>query len=386
MTPAARHQAAITVLDAMADGQAAEQALIRWARGARYAGSGDRAAVRDIVFDVLRCRGSVALMGGGESGRALVLGLLRLQGRDPESLFDGAPHAPAPLSPAERAGGQTGDPGAGTDLPAWLLPQLAASLGDDLPGYARALRQRAPVFLRVNAARTDRGSVRAALAAEGIETAPHPDPALDLALEVTGNPRRVQASAPYRDGRVELQDASSQAIVAALPLRPGMRVLDYCAGGGGKALAMAARLRGPVEVHDAAPRRMRDIPQRAQRAGATLTVRAHPRGPLDLVLCDVPCSGSGTWRRAPEGKWRLNPQALDALLETQSAILGTASGLVAPGGVLAYATCSVLDCENDARIAAFVAAHPGWSVEARLRLLPGPRGDGFFLSVLRRGG
>ncbi|MDJ0820692.1 MAG: RsmB/NOP family class I SAM-dependent RNA methyltransferase [Paracoccaceae bacterium] len=383
MTPGARVQAAIEVLDQIGAGRAAEQALTNWARGARYAGSKDRAAVRDLVFDTLRKWRSCAALGGGESGRALILGLLRQQGGDVEALFTGAGYAPARLSSDERAAGRPPNRAEACDLPDWLADAFADSLGDMARPTAMALRDRAPVFLRVNTLRTTRDAARQALAAEGITGQPH---ALSpTALEVTEGARRIQQSDAFTHGLVELQDAASQAVVDLLPLKPGQRVLDYCAGGGGKTLAMAARLRGAVMAHDADPARMADLPARAKRAGAQVRIDTAPSGPFDLVLCDVPCSGSGAWRRAPAGKWALTPARLAELEQTQAAILGRASNLVRPGGWLGYCTCSLLQSENQQQVDAFLQNRPDWQLTQTRRFLPEEGGDGFFIAVLQRG-
>ena len=206
------------------------------------------------------------------------------------------------------------------------------------------------------------------------------------ALVVTGGAGGVARSRPYQGGLVELQDASSQAAVLALPLGDGDRVLDLCAGGGGKTLAMGARARLVLHAHDAEPRRMADLPARAARAGLAVEVLADPRAlaPFDLVLVDAPCSGSGTWRRTPDAKWRLTPERLAALVRLQSELIGEAARLVAPGGRLAFATCSILDEEGPSQVARFLANAPGWAEEGRFAARPGPWGDGFFQAVLRR--
>ncbi|MDK3018481.1 RsmB/NOP family class I SAM-dependent RNA methyltransferase [Pseudodonghicola flavimaris] len=386
MTPAARVAAAIEVLDEILAGKAAEQALTGWARRSRFAGSKDRAAIRDHVFDVLRARRSLAARGGVETGRGLMLGLLRRDGPAPETLFTGEGHAPAPLGPLDGAGHSPAPGPEALDIPDWLWPAFSASLGAEAEPAARALQNRAPVHLRVNLSKTDLAGALAALAEDGILCQPHP--AAATALEVTEGARRIRNAAAYLDGRVELQDAASQAVVAALPLREGQRVLDYCAGGGGKTLAMAALADVTLFAHDAAPRRMRDLPARAARAGARVTLlegaEVDRAAPYDLVLCDVPCSGSGSWRRAPEGKWLLTPEGLSALNATQDSILDRAAGLVAPGGTLAYATCSQLDCENGDRIAAFLARHGGWHCEERQRWSVAEGADGFFAAHLTR--
>lgn len=387
MTPSARLSAAIAALDRIAAGEAAEAVLLSWARRARYAGSGDRAAVRDLVFDTLRRWWSCAELGGAATGRGRILGLLRARGSDPAALFTGEGHAPAPPSAAEAAHLSRPvalSPEAAHDLPGWLLPQMARSLGPDLPAIAEALRHRAPVFLRVNTARITPEAAAARLAAEGVRAVPHP--LAPAALLVEEGARRIQQGRAYAEGLVELQDAASQAVVAALAPGPGPW-LDYCAGGGGKALALAARPDAPdtIAVHDAEARRMADLPARAARAGARLVPLAdHAPGRFGLVLCDAPCSGSGAWRRSPEGKLRLTPERLAELVALQGRILDRAAPLVAPDGVLAHATCSLLEAENGRAVAAFLARTPGWREVSRLRLTPLDGGDGFFVAQLKR--
>lgn len=382
MTPSARLSAAITILDRIIAGTPAEQALTTWARNSRFAGAKDRAAIRDHVFDVLRCKRSCAHLGGSKSGRGLILGLLRQTGQDPTAVFTGDGHAPSPLTTSEatHTPGPMPDPIA-LDCPDWLAPALRASLGPDFAPVMQALRQRAPVFLRVNTAQTTREAAAEALLAEGIETQPHP--LAPTALEITSNPRALRQSSPYLSGLVELQDAASQAIIAALPPLDGARVLDYCAGGGGKALALAAR-GASVTAHDANPQRMADLPARTARAQARITLTEAPHGPFDLVLTDVPCSGSGAWRRSPAGKWTLTPDQLASLHRVQAEILDRAAPLIRPGGWLAYATCSLLDSENTDQIAAFLSRHADFAEITHHRLTPLDGGDGFFLSLLQR--
>lgn len=386
MTPAARQAAAIAILDRTLAGQPAEQALTQWARGSRFAGSGDREAVRDLVFRAIRQWRSAQAMGGGESGRALVLGLMRADVTPPD--WTGMQHSPAPLEPHERALFDAPLPplsrGEALDCPDWLLPHFDASLGANADGVLTMMRERAPVFLRVNAAVSTLAAVQAELAAEGVETRPHP--LARQALEILANPRRIRNSAAYLQGRVELQDAASQAVTEALTahLPPGARVLDYCAGGGGKALALAAAGMA-VSAHDAEPRRMRDLPARARRAGADITVLpGAARGQWPVVLADAPCSGSGSWRRAPEAKWALTPERLTELTRIQAQILNDCAALTARGGLLAYATCSLFLPENDEQIVDFLARESDWQAIGRHFFTPLDGGDGFFLSLLRR--
>lgn len=382
MTPGARISAAVEVLEAVLSGTPAEQALLGWSRASRFAGSKDRAAVRDHVFDALRCRRSYAALGGAETGRGVMIGLVRAQGLDPDALFSGEGHAPAPVTAAEA--GRVPEGAEASDMPDWLFDILRADHGDAAEAIARAQQTRAPVFLRVARARTTPDKVAAGLAADGIDTVGVDG--IPTALRVTTNPRRVQNHALYQNGAVELQDAGAQRLCLELPLTEGARVLDYCAGGGGKILALADRAKIRAFAHDAIPRRMKDLPARAARAGQSVALLDDPgaQAPFDLVLCDVPCSGSGTWRRTPQAKWDLTPERLEDLTRTQAQILRDAAPLVGPGGTLAYATCSVLARENCAQIDGFLSDHPGWAETRRLNLLPGPDGDGFFLSLLQR--
>ncbi|MBW7922439.1 MAG: RsmB/NOP family class I SAM-dependent RNA methyltransferase [Rubellimicrobium sp.] len=385
MTPGARVQAAIGCLDAIIAGMPSEQALIRWARGARYAGSADRRAVRDHVHDALRRRRSAARVGGGDTGRALMIGALVLDGTDPGALFTGEGHAPAPLQAGEGQGRLDGAPEAvRADLPDWVWSRLVAQHGADAAArIGAAQRGRAPLWLRVNLAQASREAAAQALATEDIATRPHHEVA--TALEVTARAQKLRQTRAWADGMVELQDAAPQAAVLRLPLVPGMRILDHCAGGGGKALAVAALTGGPVFAHDADPARMGDIPARAARARADIRILPAParEAPFDMVIVDAPCSGSGTWRRTPDAKWRLTPERLEELVALQARIMAEAAALVAPGGVLAWMTCSVLDKENNARVAA-LAAEGGWRVADSHLWLPGLHGDGFYLAVMKK--
>jgi len=393
MTPSARVRSAIELLDRIVAGEAAERALTAWARANRFAGSGDRAAIRDLVFDALRRRRSRAALGGSDTGRGLMLGMLaeyRATSEDADHLFDGSRHGPSPLTREEwdrLAAPPILPPEDMADLPDWVQTMLTRDWGDEAPAIAETLRHRAPVFLRVNLARVTRDAVVADLRTDGITAMPHP--LAKTALEVTEGARRVQASSAYRAGLVEVQDAASQAVVEALPLRPGLRVLDYCAGGGGKALAILGRCPGAnILAHDANPGRMADLPARAARAGVDIprvaTADLPELGPFDLVFCDAPCSGSGAWRRSPDARWRLTTAGLDRLMKTQDAVLAAAAPLVAPGGMLAYATCSLFDVENAARIDDFLGSHSDWRHVSSRRWSPLDGGDGFFLACLSR--
>lgn len=381
MTPAARVAAAIDVLDRIADGDAAERALTAWARGSRFAGSKDRAAVRDHVYDVLRRRRSCAALGGGTDGRALMLGLCRADGLDLSELFNGTGYGADVLSESEAAfdGAVSGDDA--LDLPDWLIAVFRASLGDDADQVAGVLRHRAPVMLRVNLADCTVDHAIERLAEDGVSV--EADPVARSALRVTAGERRVHLSDAYTGGLVELQDGSSQAAVDELPLKSNWNILDFCAGGGGKTLAMAARVPAHYSAHDIDPNRMKDLEPRAKRAGVSVqsVTREALADAYDLVVTDVPCSGSGTWRRAPEAKWALTPERLDELCAIQAGILDEVAPLTTR---IAYMTCSVFDAECGDQVAAFLARHPDWCLSIERRWLPGVAGDGFYLAVLTR--
>ena len=390
MTPAARAQAAIELLDtvitsARAKGAPADRIIADYFRARRYAGSKDRRAVRDLVYRAIRLCGPVPA-----SGRAAMLAVAGMD-EAVASLFDGSPHGPASRGESEEA--------ASTGLaPKWLAAALRAS---GLGGRAiAALLGRAPLDVRVNALKADRAALVLPEAGEALASAQ----GLRFAA---GTP--VETWDAYAEGLIEVQDLGSQLIVEALPVAPGDTIIDLCAGGGGKTLALAARLGNAASLiaADTDKRRLGNLAPRAARAGAAvdhtllldpgreMQVLAAFAGKADHVLVDAPCSGSGTWRRSPEGRWRLDPAELARLNHLQDHVLALAARLVRSGGSIAFVTCSVLDAEGPDRIAAFLAAHPGWRVEppalplgtARgggIRLDPLDHGtDGFFIACLR---
>jgi len=382
MTPAARVQTTIELLDQMLEGTAPEKVLTGWARKSRFAGAKDRAAIRSFFFDALRCKRSYAAYGGALTGRGLMLGLLKDQQIDPKTLFTGQGYGPSELTPDEGVGTVSLSRAEQLDLPDWLLPVFDASLGADADATAMALRHRAPVMLRTNLLKGSRDAALKALAFEQIIAQAHP--LASTAIEVIEGGRKVAGSATFQAGLVELQDVASQAVVETLALRKGQRILDYCAGGGGKALALAALADSAVDAWDSDAARMQDIAKRAERAGADITcLTEKPSGQYDIVLCDVPCSGSGAWRRAPQGKWLLTPERLTQLGNVQGDILQQAARLVSPGGVLVYTTCSLLAQENMDQLAKFSEATPGWICDFSRQFLPIEGGDGFFAGHLR---
>ena len=383
MTPGARAQAAIDILDqvvaaAAGGGAAADTIVQRYFKTRRYAGSKDRRAVRALVYAAIRLVGDRP-----KTGRAA---LVALADRDPEvaAPFDGSAHAPVPIA--------FGEPRAAAgEAPSWLAGRL-----DGL-----GLTGRAPLDLRVNRLKVRREDV----AIEGATLTPHASDGLRVP-EGTA----VEALEAWQAGFVEVQDEGSQIVADACGALPGMTVIDLCAGAGGKTLALAARMadRGRLVASDSDRARLSRLAPRAVRAGATIveTRLLDPgreiehlgdlRDAADLVVVDAPCTGTGTWRRNPEARWRLTPERLDRAVALQNRLLEVAAALTRPGGAVAYIVCSLLDEEGAGQAAAFLAGNPGWSADALalpagvehgpgIRLTPASDGtDGFFVARLRR--
>jgi 16S rRNA (cytosine967-C5)-methyltransferase len=367
LTPAARLSAAIEVLDRIAaTRQPAEAVLKAWGVANRYAGSGDRRAIGERVFACLREQ-------GGKAGRDAVIASLAKEGLEPgriDALFSGDKFAPAALSAEEKARLNA----LGSDhaaLPDFIGRELQRTFGEDWQTEASVLlNSRAPVDLRVNSLRAEPKALAEALTEIGFAPQPTPWSAVGLRLEASA--AKLAALEVFKAGLFEVQDEGSQLAAWLLDARPGETVVDYCAGGGGKTLALGQMTRGQgaLIACDLNPRRLDAITPRLARAGLEADLRrvgptgdrlADLMGKADRVLVDAPCSGSGTWRRRPEEAWRLAEDQLQALTRTQSDILNRAAALVRPGGRLAYVTCSVLAAENADVAAAFAANHPDFA-------------------------
>ncbi|MBV9811464.1 MAG: RsmB/NOP family class I SAM-dependent RNA methyltransferase, partial [Acetobacteraceae bacterium] len=296
------------------------------------------------------------------------------------------------------------------EVPDWLLPALLTRFGATLGAEMAALSEPAALDLRVNLLKTSRDNAAAALALEGIDAAP--TPLSPWGLRVAGR-RPVTTGAAFRAGLVEIQDEGSQLVAALVGARPDMRVADWCAGAGGKtlALAMAMENRGHVAACDVSAPRLDAAVRRLRRAGVHNVERhvvepgdkwaKRRAGTFDRVLVDAPCTGVGTWRRNPDARLRLTERDLTELLPKQRDILGSASRLVRKGGRLVYATCSLLPQENEDQVSAFLSDRPdfalvplaqAWTLPAALPV-PGPTltltplrhgTDGFFAAVLER--
>jgi 16S rRNA (cytosine967-C5)-methyltransferase len=450
MTPAARLSAAIEVLaDIEARHRPAAQALKDWGLSHRFAGSGDRAAIAGLAYDALRRRASSAFLMGAETPRAVLIGMLRrergLSGDEIEKLCDGSRFAPEPLSEEERtrlaAASLDGAPAhVRGDYPAWLDDKLAATFGEERAEEGAALAARAPLDLRVNTLKSERGAEAKELAEYAPQETRWSPWGLRIIVAPEAKSPAIHAEPAFLKGAIEIQDEGSQLAALFSNAKPAEQVVDLCAGGGGKTLALAAMMEnhGQIFATDTDKRRLAPIHARLERAGARNVQVRTPRGPspspargggpgrgkpqaqdslsdlngsADLVLIDAPCTGSGAWRRNPDAKWRVRPGALAERLRDQAETLDQAAALVRPGGRIVYITCSVLDDENGAQVRAFLVRHQGFAVlppadvtnalgeraflfrravlSSGEGILMTPRRtdtDGFFVSVLRKAG
>ncbi len=381
MRHAARIQAAIEVLDdVLRRHRPASAALADWGKSHRFAGSGDRAAIGNLVFDTLRKRASAGYIMRSDTARALVLGMLRHAHSQDEiwALCDGAQFAPSALTPDEIKRLTPPielTPAAAAELPDWCLAQFQEVFGDRTEAEGKALAERAPIDLRANTLRSPRADVAAELVRFKPELTRWSKLGLRFAAPSDGaRAPNVEAELSHGRGWFEVQDEGSQIAAALTGVRPGERVLDLCAGAGGKTLAMAAAMKneGTIAAYDEDKTRLRPIMERLTRAGATcvepLTAgdgeALAEAGRFDCVLVDAPCSGSGTWRRKPDAKWRLRATSLVERLDEQRSVLATAASHVRPNGRLVYVTCSMLGAENGAQVAAFLEAHPQFTLKS----------------------
>ncbi len=387
MQPSAHLSAAIDILDHILAGEAAEKALLAWSRRARYAGSKDRSAVRDIVFDCLRRRASFSYQ-TGLSGRGLAIGYAK--SKNILDHFSGEGFSPQKLSSEEldniHRKIEWPDLATAYDFPFTFWGHLERAFGENAKLVASKIQDRAQVDLRVNRLKTTVEEAQDFLArdlifTEKVENVPY-------SLVVTKNPRKLKQSRAYLYGWVELQDRSSQIVAEMAGVQEGEILLDYCAGGGGKTLALGAGLKGSgrIDAWDISAARMKEIPTRAARAGLNVNIlNEAPRGIYDLVFVDAPCSGSGAWRRSPDSKWTLTKERLSELVQIQREILRNASTLVKFGGRLVYVTCSLFKEENHDIVADFLTSESSFCLAEERQLSPINSGDGFYAAVMRRG-
>ncbi len=429
MTPAARVAAAIEIIGEIdAKRRPASDILREWGQSHRFAGSKDRTAIAGIVWDTLRVKSSAAWLMGADSARAQVLGALaRARSLDMAAvagLCTGEGHAPAPLTDHERERlilSDVSDAPAHVqgDYPEWLAAQLEEAWGERAAEEGRALSQRAPVDLRANLLKSSREDALKELDHLGATATPHSPWGVRIPVGPDGRQPSLSAEPAYARGFVEVQDEGSQIAALLTGADANQQVLDLCAGGGGKTLALAAMMdnKGQIYATDRDGRRLSPIWDRMERAGVrNVQVRA-PKGPqdiladlegvCDLVVVDAPCTGAGTWRRNPDAKWRVRPGAVDQRVTEQDAVLRAAARYVKSGGRIAYVTCSVLRVENEARVEAFLAANADFlpvdmahaarkagvsqlaghvsTLGPGLRLSPATAGtDGFYVALLAK--
>ncbi len=436
MKTGGRISAAISVLDdVLARHQPVKVAVRDWGKRARYAGAKDRAWVSGLVLDALRRKNSLAHAMGEGDARALILGALRhAWDWNPREIEQAAyeAHGPTPLTEAEReALTLAPDPAApihvSGDFPDWLAPCMARAFGEEAVIEAQAMAVRAGVDVRINTLKTDRERAARALRTAGAEASPLLVNAMHIpARDPAEREASLDAIPAYSKGWVEVQDAGSQLAALAANARAGEQVLDYCAGGGGKTLSLAAQMggKGQVFAYDIDGRRLSALIPRLKRSGAHNVQLVHPdegesalaplEEAMDCVFVDAPCTGTGTWRRRPDTKWRVSETALARRIDEQDTILAAAARYVKPGGRLVYATCSFLVEEDDDRVAQFLAGHSQFAETdaanaaiasggltelgaATLKRWRGPSGsvrltprragtDGFFFAVLKRAG
>ncbi len=425
MQTAGRLAAAIEVLDDIAKRHhPAATALRDWGRAHRFAGSGDRAAIGNIVYDALRNKASIAWAMGNDTPRALGLGVLGfIWGEDCDALCDGSKFAPVALSDEERQHLSEYNLKDAPDwvkgnYPEWLHGSIMKAFGDQLVENIAALARRAPVDVRVNTLKSTRDKVLKALSKFNAVATPHSPHG--VRIEIPEKARRsphIEADISHGKGWFEIQDEGSQLVSLVAGVRPGMQICDLCAGSGGKTLAFAAAMnnKGQIYAYDNDPHRLRPIFERLKRAGArnVQVLGTEPQAlealnaRMDMVFIDAPCSGTGSWRRKPDAKWRFTNNLLDKRLKEQRDVLTTASSLIKPGGTLVYVTCSVLPEENENQIDWFLEHNKDFCVkpvseiiaqtkafpddapwitgQKFLKLSPATSGtDGFFAAVLHR--
>ncbi len=429
MRPGARISAAIEIVDTILNRyQPVASALNDWGKANRFAGSGDRNFIGGLVYDTLRRRASAAYLMDCDSPRALVLGTLLRHGTpaaEIAGLCTGTDHAPAPLSDDEtkRIASASLDgaaPWIAGDYQEWLQPAFERVFGANAHDEGAKLAERAPADLRVNVLKSTREKVLKSLLSFGAEASSHAPYGVRIPAPVgAARTPNLQAEAAFQAGWFEIQDEGSQIAAAMTGAGPRSQILDLCAGGGGKTLAMAAVMEnsGQLYAYDADRNRLKPIFERIKRAGVrnVQVLRGGDEAALDdlgqrfdVVLVDAPCTGTGTWRRRPDAKWRLRPDALAQRVKEQKDVLARAVKHVRPGGRFVYVTCSLLPEENTDQVAAFVAAHPEFSAvpfadvwranltseppasadgrSDTLMLTPARHGtDGFFIAVLQRG-
>ena len=400
MRPEAHASAAITILDLILEGLPINKVLLNWFRSNRFAGSKDRQKIKNLVFDSLRFKSSIhwgfGLRGLPQDGRALVLGILYKKEYNLKEIFNGNLYGPKKITEIESnvllnmEGSLLNAPDhIKLDFPHFLNTILKESLQEDFEVTLKSLQQRAEVFIRVNALKSDLETAKNKLLKEHIQVEHCKES--ELALRVVDKANLISKSKAFQEGDIEIQDLTSQLVIDFVKPSPGLKVLDFCAGGGGKTLALASLMsgKGKIFLHDKDHNRMKMARKRMKRAGVSGEIISSNGLGLgnvdaDLVLVDAPCSGTGVWRRNPGSKWWLNENRIKNILDSQRKILLDASACVKNGGKLAYITCSILNVENEKQVNWFLKTKKNFYLENEKKFSPLTFSDGFYVAILRK--
>lgn len=425
MKPAAQIQAAIELLELIEDTQfPADRLMAQYFRDHRYIGSKDKAAISEWLYIALRRKATLVWLAEqlelAPGPRAtLMVAVAHSENVVVNEMFNGEQYAPSKLSHSEKTALATLDSIKLEDapdwvrlnIPEWLAPKLLRSIGDDFESEMMALQDRAATDIRVNTLKVTRAELVKELESQGFE--PTPTPVSSKGLRFSKRVSLFNQNS-FKKGWFEVQDEGSQLLAAVCDVKPGMKVVDFCAGAGGKTLALAAMMenKGVLHACDVHSKRLDNLGKRTKRAGVH-NVQSHLLsserdkwvkrnvGKMDIVLIDAPCTGTGTWRRSPDAKWNLQEEDLQNLVTLQNEILESASRLLKPGGKLYYATCSMLEDENEQQIELFLSENKNFSAgkinnieknddlyqlrNHQLRTFPAKSGmDGFFVAVLEK--
>ncbi len=395
----AQANAAISILDEFLDGQNLNIIFSNWTKNNRYAGSSDRESIRNIVFDILRVKKTFTSVLEKEkqpiNGRALVFLYSVYYRLNLNEIFTGQTYGPVKLTNFEKEFSKLSNEninecfGITDNIPDFLTAEFKRSLGKNFRNAMRLLERRAPISIRVNPLKSDVSSILECLSSEGMKG--KKSKTVRYGINITGNPRRLAQIQAFKDGCFEVQDLHSQKTIEDLPVNEHTKVLDYCAGAGGKILSIACSLNGNGKfyIHDIDKRKLKEADLRAKRAGVKfkrLDIENLQKYccSFDSVIADVPCSGSGTWRRNPQQKWRITPESFNEILIRQTIILNEIKDLIKKNGYIFYITCSVLKIENEEVIYKFLSDNKHFRLLNKKDVTIDNHGDGFFCAVLQK--
>lgn len=383
------YQSVIEILDTYLNEAKIDFVLRKWAIKHRFAGSSDRRKIKDIIFDIIRQKKSCEHVGGGFSGRNLLIGYLKLKGTELSSVFDNSKFGPEELTIKEQNINVDFSNLSNIyelDFPSWLIPILRRSLLNEFSNVVKTLRNRSHIQLRVNLKKISRLNVMKKLQKNNIEC--EINELCSSALNVLNGAQHILASPCFENGFVELQDAGSQLVSELIEINYNDKVLDMCAGAGGKSLAIScgAEMDATYYAWDINFDRMKDIDARSKRAGVKIekVIKLSSKSVYNKIIIDAPCSGSGSWRRDPEGKWRLDEDILDNYVKTQKELILKGLKLLAPRGQILYITCSILDIENDKLIDDLISSVLSLKLVRSISLVPSSKSDGFYGAVLEK--